>query len=260
MNWFYSWPTWFTLPLFVLLFLAGSWGILLLVRPWVRRAASDRKEWDRVLGYSMATYGLFYGILLALVAVAVYQNFTDVRDVVLGETSALASLYRDTSGLSEPTATHLHTLLRSYTEHVINVDWPLQASGTIPGDGTAQVTAFQSILFHYEPKTGGQQAIYQQTVSSFNSFVAARRSRINETSLAIPGLLWAVIWVGAAVNALMISLVEVRNLRIHLVMAGLIALYVGLVIYVTMSLDHPYSGNLSIGPDDFRTLLEQVMK
>lgn len=259
MNWFYSWSTWISLPIFVILFLGGSWGILILVRPWVRKAASDRKEWDRVLGYSMSTYGLFYGILLALVAVAVYQNYSSVRDVVLAETSALAALYRDVSGFSNPASAHLQALLRSYTEHVITVDWPEQRAGVIPGEGTAQVTAFQKILFAYQPKGSGQQALYLQTVQSFNTFVSARRERINETTLAIPTLLWSVIWVGAIVNALLISLIEVKNIRIHLVMSGLIAIYVGLLIYVTASLDHPYAGTISIGPDDFRTLLQQVM-
>jgi Protein of unknown function (DUF4239) len=143
---------------------------------------------------------------------------------------------------------------------VITVDWPLQRAGIIPGDGTAQVTEFQKVLFAYQPKGSGQHAIYLQTIQSFNTFVGARRDRINETTLAVPNLLWAVIWVGAAVNALLISLIDVRKLPVHLVMSGLIAVYVGLLIYVTASLDHPYAGTVSIGPEDFRTLLEQVMK
>ncbi len=105
----------------------------------------------------------------------------------------------------------------------------------------------------------GQQAIYQQTISSFNTFVDARRSRLNETNLSIPTLLWTLIWVGAVVNALMISLIDVKQLRIHLIMSGLIAIYVGLLIYVTTSMDRPYSGPISIEPDDFRSLLAQLM-
>ncbi len=149
MSWIYAGSVWVTLPSFVLAFLAGSWVILLLVRPWVRRVAREREEWDRVLGYSMSTYGLFYGILLALVAVAVYQNYSSVHDVVLNEASALGSLYRDVSGLSEPASTHLQDLLRSYTQHVVSVDWPLQRRDIIPDEGTAQVTEFQKILFAY---------------------------------------------------------------------------------------------------------------
>ncbi|MEJ1230801.1 MAG: hypothetical protein WDM88_09680 [Galbitalea sp.] len=259
-NWIYEAPTWLALPLFVLAFLAASWAILLLVRPWVRRDATDPKEWDRVLGYSMATYGLFYGVLLALVAVAVYQNYSTVHGVVLDETSALATFYRDVSGLSQPTSGHLQDLLRSYTQHVISVDWPLQRQDIIPSDGTAQISKIQKVLFAYDPKTSGQHAIYLQTIQSFNELVSARRARLNETNLSVPSLLWVLIWVGAAVNALMISLIQVKRVRIHLIMSGLIAIYVGLLIYVTASMDHPYFGTVSIGPDDFRSLLDQLMR
>jgi hypothetical protein len=259
MTWFYNAPIALTMPLFVLLFLLASWGILLAVRPWVRSVASDRKEWDRVLGYSMSSYGLFYGILLALVAVSVYQNYARVDDVVLTETSALGTLYRDVSGFHQPLAGDLQDLLRGYTHHVVTVDWPLQGRGIVPSDGTYHVTAFQKLLFGYQPVGAGQQALYTQTISAFNDFVEARRARVNETTLALPPLLWVLLWVGAFLNALMISLVDVKRLRVHLVMAGIIAIFVALLIFVTASLDHPYAGSVSIGPDHFESLLQQLM-
>ncbi|MCU1422568.1 MAG: hypothetical protein JWN36_2219 [Microbacteriaceae bacterium] len=257
--WLYNAPVWLTLPLFVIAYVGVSLGLLLLVRPWVRRVAVDREEWDRVLGYSMTTYGLFYGILLALVAVAVYQNYVSVHDVVLNEASALGSLYRISSTFPQPLAGHLQSELHSYAQHVISVDWPLQRQDVIPAEGTMQVTRFQQALYSYNPVSRGDQAQYSQALLSFDTFVEARRQRLNETTLAIPGLLWVLIWVGAAVNAFMIALIKVKRVRVHLMMAGLIAVYVGLLIYVTAAMDHPYSGPISIGPDDFRSLIDQLM-
>ncbi len=257
--WLYNAPAWLTLPLFVTVFVLASLGLLLAVRPWVRRVAVDREEWDRVLGYSMTTYGLFYGILLALVAVSVYQNYASVHDVVLNETSALGSLYRITAAFPDPLRSELQSQLHSYAQHVITVDWPLQRQNVIPDEGTAQVTTFQHALFSYQPTTRGDESVYSQALRSFYTFVQARRQRLNETTLAIPGLMWGLLWVGAVVNALMIALIKVKRVRVHLMMAGLIAVYVGLLIYVTSAMDHPYSGPISIGPDDFQTLIDQLM-
>ena len=47
-------PIWIGLPLFVVLFVAASWAILLALRPWVKRASKDTVDWDRTLGYAMA--------------------------------------------------------------------------------------------------------------------------------------------------------------------------------------------------------------
>ncbi|HOB57318.1 MAG TPA: DUF4239 domain-containing protein [Rhodoglobus sp.] len=257
---FYDGPIWIALPTFVLLFLAFSWAILLAVRPWVKRVSANHEEWDRVLGYAMQSYGIFYGILLALIAVSVYENFQRVSGVVLDEASSLGTLYRAVSSYPPPVGPDLQEQLRLYTQNVISVDWPLQGRDIIPAEGNAQVDSIQSILFAYEPSTSGGQALHNQTVGLFFDFVEARRARLDETKLALPPLLWVLVAVGAALNALMLALVEARNLRVHLIMSGLIAVFVALLIFVTAAMDHPYSGFVSVPPEPFQNLLEQAMK
>jgi hypothetical protein len=258
-SWFYGLPAPVSLPLFVGAFVVVSLAIVIALRPIVRRLAGDHEEWDRVLGYAIASFGLFYGILLALVAVSVYTNFTTVHADVLSETSNLAALYRDTSGFPADQAAPMQQDLRDYVHLVIAQDWPLQQRGVVPDDGTSAVHAFQQHLFALDPRTPGDQALLSQTIQQFNEFVAARRDRVTDTTLALPDLLWGVLWTGAAINAVLLGLIQVRRATIHIVMAGLIAVYVGLLIYEIASMDHPYSGAIAIGPDDFRLLLTQVM-
>jgi hypothetical protein len=40
-------------------------------------------------------------------------------------------------------------------------------------------------------------------------------------------------------------------------MAGLLALFIGLVMFVTADMDHPYVGTISVDPGDFSRLLAQ---
>jgi hypothetical protein len=256
---FYDLPIWLSLPTFVLFVLAASWGVLLLVRPWVQRLASANRDWDRVLGYAMSSYGIFYGILLALVAVSVYENFQRVTGVVLEEASAVGTLYRAVSDYGPPYDSELQDLLRRYTVEVIEGDWPTMAAGIVPTGSDQYVDGIQSLLFGFEPATPGQEAYHDETVRSFFALVEARRDRLDETTLALPPLLWVVIAVGAILNALMIALVEAKSLRIHLIMSGIIAVFVGLLVFVTASLDHPYAGPVSVGPDPFQTLLEHLI-
>ncbi len=71
---------------------------------------------------------------------------------------------------------------------------------------------------------------------------------------------WAVIWVGAAINAILIASIKVKDVRVHLVIAGLLALFIGLVMFVTTDMDHPYAGSISVGPGPFERVLEQVFE
>jgi hypothetical protein len=256
---FYELPLWVSLPSFVLGVLVISWGILLLVRPWVQRTAATNPEWDRILGYAMSSYGIFYGILLALVAVSVYENFQRVDNVVLEEVSALATFYRAVSDYPAPYDSELQEQLLLYTEGVITIDWPSQAQGIVPNEGYEQVDAIQSVLFRFEPQDLGEQAYHEQTLALFFDVAETRRDRLDETGLALPVLLWVVIAIGGVLNALMISLIEARNLRIHLIMSGIIAIFVALLVFVTASLDHPYAGPVSVDPEGYSVLLDQLI-
>jgi hypothetical protein len=255
---FYDAPMWFSLPSFVLVCVVVSLGILLLVRPWVSRTAASNRDWDRVLGYAMQSYGILFGIVLALIAVSVYENFQRVNELVLTEAASIGALYRDMAAYPGPLADEMVGELQRYIEGVIRVDWPLMQQNIIPAEGNTHVDSLRDLLFAFEPATIGQQMVHGETVAEFNDFLDARRARLDETRLALPPLLWAVLAVGALLNALMISLVEARNLRIHLIMAGIIAVFVSLVIYTTASMDHPYAGAVNIPPEAFENLLNLI--
>lgn len=258
MEWFYSAPLFVTLPLFLVAFVAGSLALVVALRPCVRSVSVQPKEWDRVLGYSIGTFGVFFGIFLALVAVAAYQNYVDVHTDALTESSALGAVYRDVSGFPATIAVPLQEALREYARAVINEDWPLQHMGIAPADSSPTLLYFQHMLLTYRPSEE-LSSLYTATVSQYNDLVAARRTRINVTPLGLPSLLWALIWVGAAVNAVLLACVDVKSLRVHLVMAGMLAVFIGLVIFVTADMDRPYMGDISVSAEDFQRLLQQVM-
>lgn len=257
---FYDWPLGISLPLFILVFLGLSWLILLGLRGPVLRAAGSSGEWDRVLGYAISAYGVFYGILLALVAVSVYENFMRVDEAVLAEASAIATFYRDASGYPEPISAELHQLVRHYTEVIVATDFPQLALGNAPAEDDATLAELQRALLAFEPATAGQTALHQNTIQAFNDLVTTRRSRIDMVDLALPPLLWMVLVTGAILNAVLLALVEVKRLRVHLFISGIIAVFVGMLIFVTANMDHPFKGAIAVTADDYQLLLDTFIK
>jgi hypothetical protein len=259
-HWFfYDVPTWIAMPTFMLVFLGLSWLVLLGVRPFVIRAAASNRDWDRVLGYAMSSFGLFYGILLALIAVSVYENFQRVNAISLDEVSAIATLFRNFEAYPPSVGVDLQGQLQAYTLGVITVDWPLQEAGIKPTAGDPAIDTMQRTLFDFEPVTLAEQTVHNQTIAQFDRFVETRRDRIDETELALPGLLWAVVAVGALLNALMIGLVESKSRRIHLIMSGIIAIFVAMLIFTTATIDHPYSGAVSVTSEPYQDLYDEVL-
>ncbi|MBM7503791.1 DUF4239 domain-containing protein [Agromyces aurantiacus] len=258
-NWFYEASVWVTLPLFLIVFVVASCGIVVGLRPVVARLADDRGEWDRALGHVIGTFGVFFGILLALVAVSVYENLAHTRQVAIEEASRVGALYRASSGLPGGDGDRMHEALGDYLRAVIDGDFPAQQRQVLPTASDPQVDEMDALLESVEVGTLGEQAEYKQVLESYDAFIEARRARIDATALALPPMLWAVIWVGAAINAVLIAFIAVRGLRLHLLMAGLLAVFIGLVIFVTADMDHPYAGAISIDAGAFERVLEQVV-
>lgn len=258
-NWFYDTSVFITLPLFVGGFVLISCLVVLAVRPVVQRLVDDSQQWDRALGHVIGTFGVFFGILLALVALSVYENFTETHAATLDESAAISALYRDTTGLPDEAGDQMRASIHAYVHTVINEDFPAQREGVLPDSSADEVDELESLVHAFEPQNLQQQAEFVQLLGTFDAFVEARRDRLDATTLALPTLFWVVLWVGAAVNAVLIAFIDVRNVRLHVLMAGLLALFIGLVMFVTADMDHPYAGEISVGPGAFERVLEQLI-
>lgn len=259
-EWFYNAPIWVTLPLFVAGFVVISCLVVLGLRPLVHKLVTDHKEWDRALAHVIGTFGIFFGILLALVALSVYENFAYARDTAVEEAGRVGALYRATTLLDAADEVPLRTELDRYMHAVIEEDWPDQRRGVLPSASDTQVDEFEALLSRIEADPGQEQAAFQQVLATFDVFIEARRARIDATALELPILLWLVIWVGAAVNVVLLAFLDVRNPRLHLLMVGLLSLFIGLVIFVTADMDRPYMGSISVGPEAYQRVLEQVVE
>ncbi|MGW9182464.1 bestrophin-like domain [Agromyces sp. NPDC055661] len=259
MEWFYETPIWITLPLFTIGFVAISCGIVLALRPLVQKLVKNGKEWDRALAHVIGTFGVFFGILLALVAVSVYENFAYARTTAVDEAGEVGTLFRATTLLDESNGDALRATIDDYMHAVIELDWPQQERGILPDASDAQVDEMEGHLKNITAEPGDEQAVLQQVLETFDTFIETRRARIDATALALPPLLWLVIWVGAFVNVVLLAFIDVQSRRLHLLMVGLLSLFIGLVIFVTADMDHPYAGAISVGPGAYERVLIQVI-
>ena len=135
MNWFYDTSILITLPLFVGGFVLLSCLAVLWLRPVVRRLVDSPSEWDRALAHVIGTFGVFFGILLALVALSVYENFAVARRATLAEAAHLTALYRGTTALPPEVGEPLLDTLGEYVHAVVELDFPDQKQGVQTADG-----------------------------------------------------------------------------------------------------------------------------
>src|SRR5437016_12491615 len=89
---------------------------------------------------------VFYGLAVALIAVSVWQTYTDAGAITSREATAIGVLYRQMGGYPEPVRSQLRQELREYIEYVINEAWPQQRRGEGPGGGVKEVSEAEEEL------------------------------------------------------------------------------------------------------------------
>jgi len=144
--WIYELPILSVVSLFALVFVGVCWLGIILFRRFVVRRIHHETRLNEILGDFLQYFGVIYGLLLGLLAVATYQNHTDVEKAVAGEASSLAALYRDISSYPEPDRTELKAVIREYTRSTIEDAWPLQRQGVDPWRSIGQLRFSRGFL------------------------------------------------------------------------------------------------------------------
>ena len=158
--WIYDIPTWQLGALFAVLFVGVTWLGILFISPIIKLWFRSQEGLNDLVGYALGAFGVFYGLLLGLLAVATYQNAASVDDTVAREAAALAALYRDVSSYPEPIRADLQKRLQDYTRFVIEKAWPAQRRGEVPQGSVQMMDEFQRALTQFEPTTKGQEILH----------------------------------------------------------------------------------------------------
>jgi hypothetical protein len=256
----------FDIPLWIagsvilaVLCLFAVFGSLLVRRRVLPRLHVDGGD-SEFTGSMMQSVMVFYGLAVALIAVTVFETYSDTTKVVTGEATALNALYRDVTSYPEPIRSRLQAELREYTRYVIDEAWPLQQRGQVPSGGIERMTHFQAILVSFEPTTEGQKLMHGETLRAYNLLIQSRRMRLDAVGTGLPKVMWAVIILGAFISLTSSFFFKVEDARLHIFEVLLLAVFIGLVIFMILSLDRPFRGDLGIGAEPYQLVYDQLMK
>ena len=242
---------------FVVLGILGYYLTRPLIRFLIGPTGGHNKGVDAVIG----AVTLLYGLVLALLAVAVWQQFVAAQNVVASEAAALRSIYRDVDSYDEPARTVLTDQLRDYTKTVIDVEWPQQQRGIVPDGGIDKLAEFEKSLYSFEPRSERSRLVDQSAIAEFNKMIEFRVMRLNTVATGIPATLWSVLLIGALITTLTTYCLQLQPVRTQLAMTSLVTLLVGLVVFMTAVLDHPFRGTrgMSVTPEAFQLVYDRTM-
>jgi hypothetical protein len=251
-DFIYDNPTWLWGSLFIAVFAGTACAGLALTLPLLsldlRRNNNDPAQ------AVISVVGTAYAVLLAFVAVAAWQSFTDADKIVDTEASLIGNLHRDTTGLPREKGEPIRGFLELYVNEVITVEWPLQQQGEVGTIGWGALEEAHAHIAYLDPKTLSEVAIQNELLRTLNSLYAARRTRVLAASASVPPTIWMILALGTVLTIGYTFVLGIDSVRLHYAMTASAAIAMGLVFVLIISLDRPFRGELSVSTDAYENV------
>jgi len=257
-EWLYHLPPWLLATVMIILLETISLGGLFLSRRYVLPHLHFHDGVNDAVSGTVQSIGVFYGITVGLIAVGAWTTYQNSLNLVSQEATAIGVLYREVNGYPEPTRTQMQTSLRNYTENIIETVWPAQQKGQIVDLNVPVLNNIQASLLSFEPTTESQKIMQTETLGAFNNLIAARRLRIDAVGTGLSPVMWSIIWIGALITIAVGFFFYIEDIKLHMVLTGLTAAFIGIVLFVIVINSRPFVGGFSIQPDSYRLILNAI--
>jgi hypothetical protein len=244
----YSLDTWVLALVIIGPIVSLANGAMLLTRRWVRAHWADSRE---VVSYFFAGVGTIYAVLLAMIAVAAWENYSQMDELVTREASEALNVFRDMEGMPRPLRDRVRGLLLEYARVVIEEEWPEMNQGSPTQASNRVMDELLSAVVRHKPTEPGESVLFQESFETMNRVLGLRRKRLMAVGLGLLPELWMVVLVGGFLNIGLSLLIATRDIRLDLILTTAFSLMIGIMVFLIFALDHPFWGDVSVKPDAF---------
>src|SRR6266699_3232073 len=171
MYWIYDLSNLHLGLLIVSAFVALSIVLLLATRPFVVQWHAGNEKHNDVVNYYIAAVGVFYGLLIGLIAVGTWDTLSDIDKSTDLEAASISALYRDMDSYPGPLASQIKTQLRAYVRSIINEAWPAQRKGKAFLADDRQWRRLVDTIYKFEPATEGQKIVHAEVLHQLNRII-----------------------------------------------------------------------------------------
>jgi hypothetical protein len=245
------------IPIWLLLIVvvAATVGLAFLLVWLIRRLVPPvRDGFDaEVASQMLGVVAALFGLLLAFIVVITYQNYGDTQSNVSNEADALAAIVRNSAAFPPADRARVADAVGVYVRAVVEEEWPRMHGGKSSARAAAAVDRMYTAIQRVDPSSAGAVAFYEDSVQQLSTALVARRNRLDEAKGGLPWVIGILLLVGSTVTLGYTLLIGSRSYWFHAIGAGAIALILALSLLVLLDLTYPFSGDLSVSSEPFRT-------
>lgn len=198
-------------------------------------------------------FALLYTIVLALVISDLSGNLEKASSKVSSEASALGVLMRGINAFPFEPRDSIRDAVNEYVHAVVEDEWPALRWGEPSPRASAALEDLYATVRTFEPHTPVEQAFYTSAVDNLQEVTFSRRERLQQSQEGLSPLLRFLLIIGAIVFIILAYPASVRKLGTRIAIMGAVSAFVSFAYLLTMVLDHPFAGDVSVDTSPYRT-------
>jgi len=223
-----------------------------------RHTLEELVQNNEIAGFKFGVIGVLYAVVLGMAVVAVWEDFKDAVGNAEIEANLVGDLYRDVKGLDPASSDAMRGELKAYCVGVIDREWPKMEAGQRDPETQALFERLFTTCLQINPRDDRENIILAEVFSGLNRLADARRSRISDAQMRMPGLLWFTLIAGGAITITFTFFFGNRNWRAHCLMTALLSGMIAMMLFVIHEVDHPYGGAVKVRPESIERVLERI--
>jgi hypothetical protein len=209
-------------------------------------------------GLFSALLGGIYGVLLAFLVVAGWDELMRTHTSIDTEASRVADLSRLALGFSPEVEKGVRKDLLGYLHAVVESEWPALAEGRPSPRAHEALSALWRRYRGIDPQGPREEALYAASLDALTDVSDARRQRIETAAVSLSALLWVLLWGGAALVLAMSLLLAIERTAFHTAMVASLAVLIGVSLFLVHALDNPFRFPTGVSADRYATEIEHV--
>lgn len=208
-------------------------------------------EFEPVADSLRVVYELLFALILAFVLASVLDEMGNAESAVALEATTISELVRANDALPPTVGWRLDSAVNRYVHAVVKDEWRTMRDGQDSPRANAELDGLYAAYGQVRPTGPMQTEVYTQALTNLHEAATKRRERLDIAASNLPTMLRVLVAVG-------LVLLLVLEYRPHLkpaaglVFMGTLAIVVTSAVLLTVVLDYPFAGQVSVSPEPFK--------
>jgi len=199
--------------------------------------------------------GMLVSLMLSLAFAEVVIDMRAVENAAGREVIAISDMFHDLQRFDVDDTHDLQVLLAEYAQAIIDDDWPALTEDKLGQRADSLRIQLEDGVLALRPDSPDQEVIRNRLLADVDAVSDYRMIRL-DSALSEPPIYLFSIYVGFLIT--MACFGAYRPQAPLILLVSLYTLFVGLVLYLILSLSDPYQGGTGVNPSTFEHLAEAL--